>query len=181
MAPAKGKLLIAEPFLKDGHFSRTVIFLCEHSAEGSVGFVLNQDTDLTLGEILIELASSKEPVYQGGPVQHDTLHMLHRLPELLGGKEVAESIYWGGSFDSLQELVAGNNYQPNSVKLFLGYAGWAAGQLEAELEEGSWLVADANPDIIFHTDSDDVWRKAIALLGKEYHYLAQLPIDPQLN
>jgi putative transcriptional regulator len=179
--PASGKLLIAEPFLKDGNFSRTVIFLCEHSTDGSIGFVLNQDTDLQLGDILVELSSSQEPIYQGGPVQNDTLHMLHQVPQLLEGKEVGKDIYWGGSFDALQETILMHAHQPRTIKLFLGYAGWAAGQLDAEMQEGSWIVADATPDIVFNTPPNQVWKKAIELLGDEYRYLSQMPIDPQLN
>lgn len=179
--PAAGKLLIAEPFLRDGNFSRTVIFLCEHADDGSVGFVLNQDTDLKLGDILVELSSSNEPIFQGGPVQNDTLHMLHQMPELLDGKQIIDNIYWGGSFDALQETIMMHKYEPNTLKLFLGYAGWAAGQLNAEMAEGSWLVVDATPEIVFNTAPDEIWRKAISLLGDDYRYLAQMPIDPQLN
>lgn len=179
--PESGKLLIAEPFLKDGHFSRTVVFICEHSDEGTLGFILNQETDLLLGDILVELSASKEPIYQGGPVQNDTLHMLHQIPQKLDGKQITDHIYWGGSFDSLQETILMHDYEPESIKLFLGYAGWAAGQLDAEMAEGTWLVADATEEIVFHTAVNEIWRKAIQLLGDDYRYLAQLPIDPQLN
>jgi len=179
--PAAGKLLIAEPFLKDGVFSRTVILLCEHSNDGTLGFVLNQDTDMLLGDILVELSASEEPIYQGGPVQNDTLHMVHHIPHILEGKKIGDALYWGGSFDSLKETILMHTYEPQSLKLFLGYAGWGAGQLENELNEGSWLVADATEEIVFKTPVQDIWKKSIALLGDEYRYLSQLPIDPQLN
>lgn len=157
------------------------LFLCEHADDGSIGFVLNQETDLLLGDILVELSASKEPIFQGGPVQNDTLHMLHRMPDILEGKEVGDGICWGGSFDALQDTILMSAHKPQSLKLFLGYAGWAAGQLQAEMDEGSWLVADATVDIVFNTPVDDIWKKAIALLGEEYRYLSQMPIDPQLN
>ena len=67
------------------------------------------------------------------------------------------------------------------MKLFLGYAGWATGQLQAEIAEGSWLVTDATPKIVFDTPTQEIWKQAIQLLGEEYRYLSQLPIDPQLN
>src|SRR5690606_31690531 len=144
--------------------------------DGTLGFVLNIETDLRLGDILVELSASTEPIYQGGPVQHDTLHILHQIPEKLDGKPVTENIYWGGSFDKLQETILTHDYKPERIKLFLGYAGWAAGQLDAEMAEGTWLVADANEDIVFHTPPHEIWKKAIQLLGNDYRYLAELPI-----
>lgn len=179
--PETGKLLIADPFLKDGNFLRTVVFICEHSEDGTLGFILNQETDLRLGDILVELSSSEEPIYRGGPVQNDTLHILHQIPQKLEGKQIAKHIYRGGSFDALQETILMHDYEPGNIKLFLGYAGWAAGQLDSEMTEGTWLVADADEEIVFHTPANEVWRKSIQLLGNDYRYLAQLPIDPQLN
>jgi putative transcriptional regulator len=179
--PATGKLLIAEPFLKDGNFLRTVILLCDHSEEGTIGFVLNQETDLVLGEIVAEIATCNQPINIGGPVQNDTLHMLHQMPEILGGKKITDNIFWGGDFDLLKESFLTTPLPSRQLRLFLGYAGWAKGQLAEEMKDGAWIVTDANTDLVFNTAPQDVWRKAIALLGKEYRYLSQLPIDPQLN
>jgi putative transcriptional regulator len=176
-----GQLLIAEPFLSDPNFARSVILLCEYGEEGSVGFVLNRPTELTLGDLLPELYAPAPSVSQGGPVQLDTLHMLHRIPEILGGKEIAKGIYWGGSYEALQDMISQNIYQPGEMKLFLGYSGWSPGQLEKEMEEGSWLVADINPEILFDTEPEMVWKKAIELLGKDYAILANMPLNPQLN
>ena len=92
-----GKVLIAEPLLNDPNFARAVILLCEHSDEGSVGFILNRSTELTLGDLLPDLYTPLLPIYQGGPVQMDTLHMLHRMPGSFGGNEVMPGVYWGGS------------------------------------------------------------------------------------
>jgi putative transcriptional regulator len=98
--PAKGKLLIAEPFLHDKDFARSVVLLCEHTGEGTIGFVLNQPTMLTLGDLLVQLDNPATPleIYNGGPVQPETLHIVHRIPDLLGGVPVAQGIYWGGLF-----------------------------------------------------------------------------------
>jgi putative transcriptional regulator len=176
-----GKLLIAEPFLNDPNFARSVILLCEHSDEGTVGFSLNRPTDHTLGDLLPELYTPLLPVFQGGPVQLDTLHMLHRTPIALGGTEIADGVYWGGSYDALQESVMHNSYQPIDLRLFVGYSGWGPGQLEKELTEGSWLVANVSPEIVFETDPDAMWRRAIDSLGQEFAFLKNMPINPQLN
>lgn len=176
-----GKLLIAEPFLSDPNFARSVILLCEHSDEGSVGFILNKSTELTLGDLLPELYTPLLKVYQGGPVQLDTLHMLHRMPASFGGNEIYPGVFWGGSYEALQDAVVNNEYQPMDLRLFVGYAGWSAGQLKKELDEGSWIVTDLAEDLLFETEPEIVWKQAIKALGEQYAYLANLPINPQLN
>ena len=178
---AAGRLLIAEPFLSDPNFARSVILLCEHTHEGTVGFSLNRPTEHTLGDLLPEFSTPLLPVFQGGPVQLDTLHMLHRSPVELGGTEISDGVYWGGSYEALQESVLQNNYQAMDIRLFVGYSGWGAGQLDKELSEGSWIVANVSPELIFETDPDVLWKRAIDSLGSEFAYLKNLPINPQLN
>jgi putative transcriptional regulator len=178
---ASGKLLIAEPFLGDPGFSRSVVVLCEHSAEGSVGFILNHPTELTLSDLLADVFTPLLPVAQGGPVSLDTLHMVHRCPEILGGNEIAPGIYWGGSYDMLREAVQNEQYDPADIRLFLGYSGWSPGQLEKELEEGSWLVAEITPAIVFDTPGDETWQQAIRDLGSDFAHLLHMPTNPQLN
>ena len=179
--PAAGKLLIAEPFLTDPNFSRTVILLCEHSLQGTVGFILNRPTELTLGDLLPELYTPSLLVYQGGPVQMDTLHMLHRLPGTFGGNEITSGTFWGGSYEALQTVVENNACDEGDLKLYVGYAGWTKDQLTKEMEEGSWLVASPTQNILFETPPDEIWKESIKLLGKDYAYLANMPLDPQLN
>lgn len=178
---AAGQLLIAEPFLADPNFSRAVILLCEHGEEGSVGFVINRPTQLSLGDLLPELYTPTLGVNQGGPVQLDTLHMLHRTPKLFGGNKIGNGVYWGGSYEALQEAVLSNSYEPVDLRLFVGYSGWSPGQLEKEVQEGSWLITDISQDILFETESKDMWKNAVKLLGREYTYLANMPLNPQMN
>lgn len=174
-----GKLLIAEPFLRDPSFIRSVIFLCEHGTEGSVGFIINRATTIMLEDVLPEVSGYDIPLYQGGPVQADTMHMLHMSPEVFGGVEVYNHIYWGGSYDALIDAAA--QKKSPELRLMLGYAGWSAGQLEKELEEGAWLVAEPDISLLFDPDAANIWKKAVRLLGAQYEYLINLPIDPQLN
>jgi putative transcriptional regulator len=179
--PARGKLLIAEPLLNDPNFSRSVIFLCEHGEEGSIGFVLNQATSFTLQDLLPELYVSHMSIFQGGPVEADTLHMVHRINEIPGRLEIAPGIYWGGDYEVLKDMIWRNTFDPTDIRLFIGYSGWAPGQLDREMREGSWLVADTPPEFIFETDPNDVWKNAIGLLGKKYSYLANIPTNPRNN
>ena len=181
LKPLAGRMLIAEPFLADPNFARSVVFICEHGEDGTVGFALNRPTELTLGDLLPDMYTPSLDVFHGGPVQVDTLHMLHRMPSQLGGMEVAEGVYWGGSFEALQMAVASNSYDAHDMRMFVGYAGWTAEQLQKEIEEHAWIIADANPALLFETDSNTLWKKAIQSLGKEFSYLANLPLNPQLN
>ena len=129
--PASGILLIADPFLKDPNFLRTVVFLCEHKDEGSFGFVLNRQYENTLDELIPELEGHKLPVYFGGPVQVDSIHFLHQYPEKIpGGQEVIKGVYWGGDFDAVVNLVKNEEIDKNKVRFFIGYSGWSEGQLK---------------------------------------------------
>ena len=176
-----GKILIAQPFMKDSVFTRSVVFLCEHNEEGSLGFVLNQPTGMQIGDVVPEMEGSDMALCQGGPVQLDTLHMLHRMPEEVGGAEVASGVFWGGSFDALKQEMLIDNVEAKDLKLFVGYSGWSQGQLADELKTGSWLIGNVTEALLFETAQEDVWSQAVNSLGNEYQYLNNLPIDPQLN
>jgi putative transcriptional regulator len=107
--------------------------------------------------------------------------MLHRNPLAFGGTEISNGVYWGGSYEALQDSVSHNSYQTMDLRLFVGYSGWGAGQLEKELQEGSWIVADVLPELIFETDPDQLWRRAIESLGREFKHIVNMPVNPQLN
>lgn len=181
LIPEVGRLLIAEPFLSDQNFLRSVIYICDHGPEGTVGFALNRQTDLVLSDLIPELDAADLPVFHGGPVQVDTLHILHRIPHLLGGVEVAQGIYWGGAFEALKRVIEQKKYKPSDMKILVGYAGWGTDQLSKELEEKSWLVAESSNNLLFDTRSKELWRSAIESIGHDFSYLAHLPINPQLN
>jgi putative transcriptional regulator len=179
--PAAGKLLIAEPFLTDPGFARTVILLCEHGEHGSVGFVLNRLSEHKLTDLLPEFQAQVLPIFDGGPVQKDTLHMIHSMPNEMGGHEILPGMYWGGSYTDLSRMMESNTCNPNNIKLFLGYSGWDAGQLEQELEENAWLVADNFDQLIFGTPAKQVWQNAVRSLGHAFAYMANMPMHPQMN
>lgn len=182
ISPARGTLLIANPFLKDPNFIRSVIFLCEHKEEGSFGFVLNKKFTQTLGDLVHELEGYEIPVYYGGPVQKDTIHFLHQYPELIpGGEEVLDGVYWGGNFESLISYVKNNDIDYNKIRFFIGYSGWSEGQLDGELEEKSWLTVDAIRKLIFNKNPEDTWKESLKHLGGDYEMMINFPIDPQLN
>jgi putative transcriptional regulator len=180
--PAPGILLIADPFLKDPNFMRTVVFLCEHEERGSFGFVLNKEYDQTLDELLNDLDGHPIPVYYGGPVQMDTVHFLHQYPDLIpGSHKVMEGIYWGGNFETLVALIKSKVVNLSKIKFFIGYSGWGDGQLTEELTIKSWVTSQATKKLIFNTLPANVWKESLQHLGGEYEMMINYPIDPQLN
>lgn len=161
---------------------RTVVFLCEHNDMGSFGFVLNRPYEQGLHEFVPAIINSHLPVYYGGPVQQDTLHFLHRLPEEIpGGQKVTDDIYWGGDFKAVIRLANQFTLQPGDIRFFIGYSGWSSGQLNEEMEGKSWLVTNARHKLVFVTDPNNVWKAAIKELDYKYHEIINYPIDPQLN
>jgi len=180
--PAAGILLIADPFLKDPNFMRTVVFLTEHRDEGTVGFVINRQYENTLDELIPELGGHKLPVFYGGPVQMNTIHFLHRYPqEIPGGVEVMDGIYWGGEFDNVIELINSGKIDPDKIRFYIGYSGWSNGQLETEMAEKTWLTVNATRSLIFHKNAAEIWKDSLKHLGGEYEMMINFPIDPQLN
>ncbi|MEO6328629.1 MAG: YqgE/AlgH family protein [Ginsengibacter sp.] len=182
ISPAKGTLLIANPFLKDPNFMRTVIFLCEHKEEGSFGFVLNKLFSKTLGDFLPEFEGYSIPLYSGGPVQKDTIHFLHQYPDIIsGGEEVFNGVYWGGNFESVMALIKINQIDFKKIKFFIGYSGWAEKQIDDEMKEKSWLIAEATRKLLFHSKPENIWKDSLKHLGGDYEMMINFPIDPQLN
>jgi len=180
--PAAGILLIADPFLKDPNFLRTVVLLCEHEEQGSFGFVLNKQTEHTLDQLVSDMEGFSLPVYYGGPVQMDTIHFLHQYPDLIPGSvKVGSDIYWGGNFETLTALIKNKYVDFLKIKFFIGYSGWGNGQLHDEMEEKSWLTVQANRSLVFNISYDEIWKNSLKTLGGEYELMINYPIDPQLN
>lgn len=182
ISPAKGTLLIANPFLKDPNFSRTVIFLCENTEQGTFGFVLNKQFSTNLNKLIPDLGMPAFPVFSGGPVQPDSLHFLHQYPDLIsGGEEVFDGVYWGGNFESLQIHLKNNDISTDKIRFFIGYSGWTEGQLDMEMKEDSWITVKATRKLIFETSATETWKESLNFLGGDYKLMANYPIDPQLN
>lgn len=177
-----GSLLIADPFLRDPNFMRSVVFICEHKEEGSFGFVLNRRYEQFLGELITGIETSTFPVYYGGPVQVDTIHFLHQRPDLIpGGIEVIDGIFWGGDFETILELLKTDRLRDRDIRFFIGYSGWGEGQLGEEMKSRSWITGDGTRKLIFPANVDNTWKEALKQLGGEYEQMVNYPIDPQLN
>jgi putative transcriptional regulator len=183
MKPDKGKVLISEPFLPDPNFSRTVILLTEYSEEGAVGYVLNNQTEYTVGGLMEELEYIKSAVYQGGPVELESFHYLHKYPEITGCAKITDTVYWSGDFMEVQEGLKSGKFEQNNFKFFVGYSGWSKGQLEAELKEKTWLISELRDEMVFDSQVSDkeLWKHAIRHLDGDDSLMANSPSDPYLN
>jgi putative transcriptional regulator len=181
--PSQGKFLLAEPFLEDPYFKRSVIFLVEHNEKGSLGFILNKPIDLEINNALVGFPEYKESLYLGGPVQRDQLYFLHTLGDKIEKSiEVSKGIYWGGDFDAVKVMIEQKQIRSDEIKFFVGYAGWTDNQLDDEIKAKSWIVADAKPAEVFNHDSKHLWSSIMkGLGGKEYIIMSNFPEDPNLN
>lgn len=181
--PGKGKLLISEPFMGDYNFKRTVVLLTEHSRDqGTVGFVLNRKSPLSLDDIYPELTVKDIPIYIGGPVGRDLLFFIHRFgEEIENAKQIEEDLYWGGDIKQVKELLLNSQFNLNDVRFFAGYSGWSAGQLEQELTDHSWILAKLKGRLNFSDHDEFYWKKTLAGMGKHYKIMANFPDDPSKN
>jgi putative transcriptional regulator len=176
----KGQLLIAGPGLLDPNFRRTVVLVGEHSEEGALGLVLNRASDATVDEAVPELGvivDSLAQVHFGGPVQPSAVVVLAEFAEPeRAGALVLDSVGFLPAEvdpDELGEL--------RRARVFVGYAGWGPGQLDDELEEGSWIVEPAIAEDVFTPEPEELWADVLRRKGGPYGVLALMPYDPSLN
>ena len=181
LRPAKGNLLIAEPFLGDANFERSVVLLCEHNENGSFGFVLNQTSNLLLNDVLNEPTATNLPLYVGGPVQQNTLHFIHQLSFLEEALPLGNGLFWSGDFEQMTTLLNIGKISERDVRFFIGYSGWGNGQLDQEMQRQSWIVSKTTADFIFETPTDQFWRAVLRQMGGEYKVKSHYPTDPRLN
>ena len=180
----KGIFLVATPSLRDHNFRQTVILLCEHGEEGALGVIVNRPTKINITEVLPQipiLEGQKHMVFSGGPVQRNHLLILYRTPEEPENTHhVFNGVYLGGNMTALEEIVK-NPFSPDNFRAFMGYSGWAPGQLENEMESGSWLTLPADSSFMFDWDHTRVWTDILQSLGTQYQIYRDMPIDPQMN
>ncbi|KER10353.1 MAG: hypothetical protein HY22_05645 [[Candidatus Thermochlorobacteriaceae] bacterium GBChlB] len=182
LEPSKGKLLIANAHLEDQNFRRSVVLICEHGENGTFGLTLNRQLELTVNEVIDDLDDWNAPLYLGGPVQPNTIHVLHKLGDKIeGSTEIVEGVFWGGNYEEIRRLIEVRAATPNDFKFFLGYSGWGAGQLSDEMQGGSWYLSQATKTAVFDDPHDKLWSRALRAKGGEFAIIANFPEDPRLN
>jgi putative transcriptional regulator len=181
--PAAGRLLIAEPFLSEPYFGRSVVMLTQHSDDGSMGLVLNKPLKLFLHEIVQGVHLEENiPVYCGGPVGSKSLFYLHNIDEMPDSLPITKKIFLGGNFAWLLDRLNAGLGTGKHVRFFLGYAGWDSGQLDEEILHQSWIVAKAGGQQVLHqSDASTLWSRSMQSLGGKYKRWADFPKNPNLN
>lgn len=171
----KNHFLIAMPNMIDSRFKNSVIYMCEHNKDGAMGLIINQAIDLTIASMLEQIDIKhnhlithpehlKQSVLFGGPVSEDRGFVLHKNKQNFSTSvSLSEQITITTSKDILGLL--GTHNEPEDYVILLGYAGWAAGQLEQEITTNSWLTIEADPCVIFNTPIEQRWEKALKKLG----------------
>ena len=173
-----GQLLLADPSLRDGIFNKSVILLAEHTSDaGALGLILNHPTGHVVGEVLKDNAFSvlrNLPVYDGGPFDRDQLTF---------------SAFWWNHQQGLRwalrisaEDAIRHSQQPGTlVRAFIGYSGWASGQLENEMRRNTWIATQPLPDLLGHDHDKSLWKDLLRPLSPLHRLLAESPDDPYLN
>lgn len=182
-APKQGSLLLSQPLIGDGFFEQSVVYITEHNDQGSLGFTLNKESNLRAQDFIDGLAGI-DPIYFGGPVEQDALFFLHSFDTLPGAQFAGNGMYLGGDFDVFKEVyIRSKEAQLEELepKFFLGYSGWSAGQLEEEIQAGTWIILDPPFDSSPLHMQKDAWREMMLSLGGKYALWANAPIDPLMN
>jgi putative transcriptional regulator len=176
----RGHLLVASPALLDPNFRRTVVLVTEHTEDGAAGLVLNRPSLVEVGAAvpqLEELVDEDEQVWVGGPVQPEAVLV---LGEFLDPDAAAVPLFESLGFPSLdepEEIVPATTRR----RVFAGYAGWGAGQLEEEVANEDWILEPALADDAFTDEPEELWRDVLRRKGGIYELVAKMPDDPSLN
>lgn len=177
-----GDILIAKPFLQDGHFKRSVIYLCDNNQEGSLGFMINKPIGMILSDLFPHLKHANFPLFEGGPVSPNQLFYTHTLGQKLSNSQhVVDDVYWGGDFFELSKLIEDGEVTSEQIRFYIGYSGWSPGQLEEELESDMWFTVEENHTTLVQKKTDELWGIELIKINPSYKVFSDYPYDPSLN
>ncbi len=185
--PESGNLLVAQPHVEDACFKRAVIQLVEHDADkGTMGLIVNKQSGFLLGDVLTGLPERCHdvPLWMGGPVGTNMLFFLHRLGAdvIPDSQQVARDLWFGGNYDAMCAYLSSGAPIQGMVKCVVGYSGWDAGQLPAELKRHDWAVLRGTDAPLVMQDSElPLWNEAVGSLGPDYARWLNWPLDVHSN
>lgn len=183
LQPAKGKILISDPFLDEDYFRRSVLYLCEHNKDGSFGFVLNNFININLHELDENFPKINTNISIGGPIESNSLYFIHTLGDKIQNSIlVKDGVYLGGDFQELSNLVREDITLINQIRFFIGYAGWSPNQLNDEISKNAWVVIQLNSkNELFNSPDKHSWKSYMEGLGGKFKIMSKFPIDPRDN
>ena len=181
ISPLKGRIMLSEPFLPGNYFSRSAVLLVDYSDTGAVGFILNKPIKTHINELFADFPPINREVYAGGPVSDDNLFYIHTLGDLIKGSiRIKDNLFWGGDFEELKLAIMTGKAAADQVRFFIGYSGWSAGQLEMEIAENSWLIAEGHVEEIMKCNQN-FWLESVKNAGGHYETWQNFPQDPNSN
>ena len=176
----RGKLLVASPVLADPNFARTVVLMTEHGDEGAMGIVLNRPSDAAARELLpiLDEIAGDDPLFIGGPVQPEAVVLLAEFSDPgAAAWIVVADVGLASAGTDVDDLVPA----VRRGRFYAGYSGWGPGQLEAELEQDSWIVEPPIPTELFPEDPEALWSDVLERKGGQYALISRMPEDPRVN
>lgn len=182
--PQRGALLIAKPTVDDTCFSRAAIITVNHSKRGSMGLIINKPSGLTLNEAIDGLLTDEDILlYLGGPVNTELLFYIHTLGDIItDAKPIGNGMFVGGSYDAMKRYINSGAPVNGNVKFMLGYSGWAASQLNAEIGMHDWAVSyDVDSALVLSNRHEDIWQQLVTRLGERYKMWKNWPSDLSMN
>jgi putative transcriptional regulator len=182
-SPEQGLAIIAEPFMEDDYFKRAVVLLTEYNKKGALGFILNNELDLRVHDVIEDFPINNAPLYLGGPVEPQNLFYIHTKGELIkGSTHISTNLYWNGDFEDLKNKITEGLISTDEIKFFLGYSGWGLNQLKNEIYSNSWLIEHIKSEQVLRKNTRNLWRDVVLESKKrEINLMANFPEDPSLN
>jgi putative transcriptional regulator len=178
----QGQILIAKPYLQGNYFKRTVVYLCEDTDNGSLGFIINKPHGLLLKDVFPTLKSGNFPLYEGGPVAPYELFFIHTLGlKLSDSIEVTKGVYMGGNFKELTQMIEQGKISNKQVRFYIGCSSWSPNQLQEEIENDTWFLESANYDQLMQTNPDDMWGDELSKINPGFKAFSDFSFDPSLN
>ena len=177
----KGYLLVAQTLLMDSYFNRSVILICDHNKNGTIGLQINKPLKSKIKSIISKPLIDQK-VFLGGPVDKN-IFFLHKNNMFANDSvKINNHLFFSKNIDYIESLILDNKIQQNQFKLFIGYTGWDSGQLEEELNENSWIVVPKfDINIIFSNDYNNIWKEVLNNSSKIHKMFSNYPINPRLN
>jgi putative transcriptional regulator len=175
-----GELLVAEPFMEDENFKRSVILVTEHDKEGTLGLILNKPSMFRVNEVIPSFTKKNIPLFIGGPVGMDRVNYIHAYGDMVPKSiPISENLYWNGDFEIVKKLINDNIILPHNIKFFIGYSSWDSDQFVMEMKENSWFISKNNEEIF--RNHEYMWKRTLIQMGGKYKLFSDFPENPKLN
>ena len=168
-----GTILISKPFIDDKKFEKTIILVAEHNKNGTIGFVINQNTTIELSEIFDEITQANLKIKNGGPVEQNTLFFIHTYPDLIKNcQQIKDGVFWGGDIKDIIKGLENKEITSKQMAFFMGYCGWEPNQLQSEIHDGSWILHEID---INKFNQATNWSQLLIEIDEDYRVWASAP------